>query len=922
MPTKRSKNKAKIKTSALKFTQELVRELEDRITGERAPESDVVDSDKCIEYAKSAIRKNANLGKDGNDDEFSDLCRAFYWLYAAYENSGCESGQASAMMADLLRDYYEESLNNQAGLEGKQAEDSFTGGAEGEERLSEPGSAFANFVKSQVVAAHSDVNRFDERTINFMVNARLTSVMQDIADDMDSEDENDNPPLFVPEECMLLLRFHEPAYSVVDKPSRHTDLIRYSGIDGNPDFAIQIAEFLADKTNNDYFGHSNSLIRGFLEVLGTTRDKDLMFGIGVPAEAGTMIALGFLNGCDMEYSPEKANFWLRYAMTLGSPRAWFLHALFFSKTGRIFSGEDDCQGYILYASDLIQAVRLCQANHEASGNFFRFGPRMITCFYENGKQRNIECSLINSLVNVGLVLRDGGLDLVESVPEFSDQLVYLFLRSYATIGRDDPALRAAAAGLALINYNFAQTEVFAEFCDGRTKPKRKKIKSGNDQLDALEETFALSSGIIRGLVNQHPDLVTLSALYISPGNLPSHKSVIETYASRGYARAIAMLALKGSGHPDFNMIKKAADLGQPLCGSNYAFLLINEGKGAEAEKYALLSLRNGLMQAYYALGLTYLNTGRTELGCTCMRYAADYLFPPAITLLEDLKKKHQYRPLPFMRDLESLEKLSETSASACKVLSAISMMGFILPKDRVSALMYIRKSARLGDFDSSSHLCGLFSDIWHDVPQYSCVPDISEGYRSRSRYLSFLSETDDPQADHVMNITKKMRDDILKGGTWLERDIAVQIESSAECGWLLDPDSDPNLASHPHGLLPLCQDFLEMLTIERSHIESELKINDPLSRAGRALKELTGKKDDQWRRIRTECGMLTAMRGLSGIRVQAIRRLALEGFNCDSDLCAVVLGTELGPVFSELGHSFIKNDDDTHDTVVETSMDQ
>ena len=580
MPTKknRSKDKTRSANSALKFTPKLVRELEDHLTGERLPECHEVDSDKCIEYARNAIRKNANLSKDGNDDDFSDLCRAFYWLHAAYENSGAKSEQACAMMSDLLRDYYEESLNNQAGLDGKKAEDSLTGGAEGDERFTEPGSAFTDFVKSQVVAAHADANRFDERTINFLVNARLTSVMQDIADDMDSEDENDNPPLFVPEECMLLLRFHEPAYTVVDKPDRHKELIRYSGIDGDPDFAVQIAEFLADKTNNDYFSHSNSLIRGFLEVLSTTRDKDLMFGIGVPAEAGVMIALGFLNGCDMEYSPEKANFWLRYAMALGSPRAWFLHALFFSKTGRIFSGEDDCQGYMLYASDLIQAVRLCQANHEASGNFFRFGPRMITCFYENGEQRNIECSLINSLVNVGLVLRDGGLDLVESVPNFSDQLVYLFLKSYATIGRDDPALRAAAAGLALINYTFAQTEVFAGFCDGRAKPKRKNRKSGNDQLDVLEEVFGLSSGIIRGLVNQHPDLVTLSALYISPGNLPAHKSVIKNYASRGYARAMAMLALKGSSHPDFNMVKKAADLGQPLCGSNYAFKLINEGK--------------------------------------------------------------------------------------------------------------------------------------------------------------------------------------------------------------------------------------------------------------------------------------------------------------------------------------------------------
>ncbi|MGN0908280.1 MAG: hypothetical protein ACI4NA_01550, partial [Succinivibrio sp.] len=99
---------------------------------------------------------------------------------------------------------------------------------------------------------------------------------------------------------------------------------------------------------------------------------------------------------------------------------------------------------------------------------------------------------------------------------------------------------------------------------------------------------------------------------------------------------------------------------------------------------------------------------------------------------------------------------------------------------------------------------------------------------------------------------------------------------------------------------------------------------DPLlvTELGQGLEALCSKESLQWRRMRAECGLFTALRGTGGVRLKAARRLAVEGFNCGSELCGVLLGTGLGPVASDLGRSFRDEALLDADAILVADMDQ
>ncbi len=899
------------------YTASEVQELERRFTKEDVPPAEPVPQGLCIEYAKAALRGLSEVSRDANDEEFHDLCLAFYWLYAAVENSGGASTRAMALISDLLRDYYDSLLKELAEQDGSSR------GAPGEQPEDGSGESIIDLLETRRRGGMQvpGSEREDQETLNFMVNARLNAVMGDIlnagADGADPDAPVEMPP-FVPEECALLMRFHEPAFLKVDIPQRRRDVLRCS--DGSPDFAGQIADDIPPQDSDTFSELSATIIIDFFEIMRGMTDKVLLSGFGVPAEAATMIAMGYLNGRDMAYCLEKAGFWLRYAMALGSPRAWLLHAVFFSKVGRSYLADADGTGYTVYCSDLIQSAKLCYASHLGDGAFFRYGPRVVASYEDGGRQAQLMASAVNSLINADLTLRELQLDRGRSRPELYEEITDLFAKACQSAPADDPALCAAAAGFALMRpdcLDLPEMQKIWDACSGKGRGGKPH------KMPAHAEEF--SSALIRALIPEHEDLVVITGQGISDSRCKAHRKVLERMGAQGFARPYTLMDSGKGVDARIGYWRKAAELGSPIASCNYAYSLMAGNRPKEAEAPALAAVRGGVPQAFYVLATSYLSQGKAELGCTCMRYAEFYLMPEAAAMVNMLRDKGLYKPLPYMSDLEELEDLAGIDRTACSLFSAIMMCGGVLPRDRVGSLKLMKDCADMGDPDVAGQIAYLSADIWHDVPSYTCVPDLSEGLISMYRYhIGCLGRDTDSGGEKAVQICMRMLKHLYAGKTWLERGIADEIRSGGGWAWL-PMLGDPPWAVQPgkHGLLQLAQDYIEILTEERSFICAESTSRESVSESGRALSELLSNPDAQnWRRLVAECGLFTALRGLGGVRLKAARAFAVEGFNCGSEMCGVILGTSLAPVASSLGRSFRDENLLDSDTLAVPEMDQ
>jgi TPR repeat protein len=918
MPRKSTKKKEGGRPA--EYTIDEVRKLERSFLGEKEQQqSDPVPQGQCIDYAMAALRSCSEVSRDLNVSEFRHLCLAFYWLYAAVENSGGANSRAKSIISDLLRDYYDSILGELADLDGLQKR------VPGEQAEDGSDASIIDLLDSRrrggmrVPGSEKD----DQDTLNFIVSARLTAIMGELMDWYAANggtyaDDSDLPP-FVPEECALLMRFHEPLFADVDVPDRRPDVLRYKG-PADPDFAGQIADDVPPQDNDSFSELSATLIVDFFERMRSEQDKVLLSGFGVPAEAATLIALGYLNGRDMAFSLEKAGFWLRYAMALGSPRAWLLHAVFFSKVGRSYLTDADGTGYTMYVSDLMQAAKLCWASHQAESPFFRHGPRPVTYYDEGGGQASIMASAINSLVNAALTLREVQLDRGHSRPELAAEISMLFDKALHGVPVQDPALCAAAAGLALLTPERVGSAEFRKIWNAWAEPGR----SGKvPRMPKDPEDF--SSGLIRALMPEHQRLVEITGQGISDSSCKAHRKVLEKLAADGFAKPLTLIDEQDTSPSRIELWRMAAELGSPLASCNYAYILLGEGRPADAEKPALAALRGGIPQAYYVLAKAYLSSGKTELGCTCMRYAACYMMPEARALVETLKSHGLYKPLPYMKDLDELEELAETDRTACSILSAMTMCGAVLPRDRVRSLKLMNDCVKMGDSEVAGQISYLTCDIWHDVPGYACVPDMSEALNCMYRFqMGFLGMADEEgSGEKAVGICRRMLKHLDEGKTWLEKGIRDQLKSGG--GWAWMPTIGEPKGAAPtelHGLLALCEDYMEILTEERSGLCGG-KMDDILvSESGWALDELCKPEALCWRRVRAECALFTALRGLGGVRLDAARRFAVEGFNCGSVICGVILGTSLAPAASDLGRSFRDENLLDSDTLLVPEMDQ
>ena len=899
------------------YTASEVSELERRFTMEDVPPAEPVPQGLCIEYAQAALRSCGEVSRDADDGEFHDLCLAFYWLYAAVENSGGASTRAMALISDLLRDYYDSLLRELAEQDGAPAR------APGEQPEDGSDESIIDLIEARRSGAMQvpGSEREDQETLNFMVNARLNAVMGDIlnsgAEGGDPEAPMETPP-FVPEECALLMRFHEPAFIGVDIPQRRRDVLRCSG--GSPDFAGQIADDIPPQDSDTFSELSATIIIDFFEIMRGLADKVLLSGFGVPAEAAAMIAMGYLNGRDMAYSLEKAGFWLRYAMALGSPRAWLLHAVFFSKVGRAYLADADGTGYTAYCSDLIQAAKLCLASHLGGGAFFRYGPRAVTSYEDGGRQVQLMASIVNSLVNADLTLREQQLDRGRSHPELKDEITDLFTKACQGAPADDPALCAAAAGFALMRPDCLDLPGMQGIWNAWAGRGR-----GGRALKMPSRAEEFSSALIRALIPEYEDLVVITGQGISDVRCKAHRKVLERMGAQGFARAYTLMDGGRGGEGRVECWRKAAELGSPIASCNYAYSMMAGGHPEGAEAPALAAVRGGVPQAFYVLASSYLSQGKAELGCTCMRYAELYLMPEAAAMVGMLRDKGLYKPLPFMSDLEELEELARSDRTACSILSAIMMCGGVLPRDRVGSLKLMKDCADMGDPDVAGQIAYLTADIWHDVPSYTCVPDLSEALTSMYRYrIGCLGRDTGSDGEKAVQICTRMLKHLYAGKTWLERGIADEIRSGGGWAWL-PMLGDPPWAVQPgrHGLLQLAEDYIEILTEERSFACAESLSRESVSESGRALSELLSNKEaGGWRRLVAECGLFTALRGLGGTRLKAARRFAVEGFNCGSEMCGVILGTSLAPVAASLGRSFRDENLLDSDTLSVPEMDQ
>jgi|GEM_PF-1853409 len=698
--------------------------------------------------------------------------------------------------------------------------------------------------------------------------------------------------VMIPDEALFVIGLHlcEGRERGIQRPS------------GQPAPEELLSEFSAGTYGMDCENSAAALIAQFGEYLVTSADNDFAIGFGMPAEAAYRIAMEYLRGGDLPRSVRRASVWLHYAMAAGSPRAWLAFAVFFEELVHVPEEERQKRSGALYAEALEHAVLLCQAARLPSGAASVHQSHLVLTVRTQEGEEMLEPALLLSLMAVTDVMatRQAGFDLSEAFP-------YLIEIARATAAAFGPGPDIAASLCRLLSIaGTGDWEKETERLTLEIFPMKKNPAPGLLGLEILKPYL--------GKKRQGVDLTLLS---LGSGILddPEVYKACKALSERGYARASfslasAQWAKQGAEGFDQRLWALCADQGHPVASYNCCVHDIGKGRLDEAEKRAFYALRSRIPQAFFMLYEIFTQKGETELGCTCLRYACEYLMKPALDEAARLKKARLWRPLPFIRDLEKIEERAKKDPVAAGFLGSLYCSGLIVPCDRGRAMEWFRLGAARGEPLSGRHLSASYGQMWDEEPGSFYVMPVGEGIASTSRYgLNGRSIPDPQQAERTAGLVKKLYADLRSGKTWLERELMVQCENSPQWDRTLfnvddqdeEEEDEESAPAAAYSFYPCADDYLDKICNDQwddyafgSEYADDDDLQASLSWRQTDLEYVLPKAGDpQYGMILAEIRALTALRGVSGPDLKAFEKFAFQGFNADSALCEMLISTDL-----------------------------
>lgn len=405
---------------------------------------------------------------------------------------------------------------------------------------------------------------------------------------------------------------------------------------------------------------------------------------GMPGSVAYRIAMAYLYGSDLPMDKQKAKEWMSYGMTVGNPYcslAYILHFLNVNLDSSQNLERNISNVYTLLLNNL-GLVRFVKKNPNNGLLSFPLSLEGKDNVEENCifnllaflSSLRYECDLENISFNLPSEFESGFMDILKEA-----------LLDYPNSAR----LKSCIA-------------LYIDMIEGfdyRTEEIKAVCKAANVKLTEKKEIPAIMQEFFsQGLKEE--DIYTIKAYTITFNNYygpiegmsKKYLEIMSNYGYGAYTFVIGNLAL--NAHSDSISLKiwqKAATQGSGFAMLNLSFGSYLKDKFDDAIFYAESAINYGIVFGYYILYKVYLKSD-TKLAYTYLRYASEYLFPDAIREYRAAKEINEYKPLPFIEELEKLELMAAYNPEASALMSYIYLSGILLPCNKEKSLQFHKKT--------------------------------------------------------------------------------------------------------------------------------------------------------------------------------------------------------------------------------------
>ena len=497
---------------------------------------------------------------------------------------------------------------------------------------------------------------------------------------------------------------------------------------------------------------------------------------GMPSKVAMRLSENYLNAKDTRFDRNEGTFWLAYAMYTGDCKAYSIAPLYLISLFPESPEEIEAYKRIFFNGYLISRI----LSKEPKALSYLVSSDSFLYDYA-GKKRHIGDDLIyNCLLSVEYAKKHFDDDNNKDQNKLEDEL-FLQTASFEIIKRmatkkSTPSLAGALVLAINLSSIVQRINIFGKLAE-------QKVIENVDCKDTCEFLNILCRNLnLDDNYYAHKALIEADDFTVSDAN----ESFVTALASMGDARASFCLCGlnwdKVRAQSDFSkkMLVKLWDFaaqsgdGMGWFNKGLAALLADDDK--EAINSANNALKCNISSAYFILYKAYADTN-LPLACTYLRYAKEYLFPPACEEFEFLKRTGKYKPLEFLDLLEQMEEYAKNDSAACLFMALCYSSSGLLPADPYKNLSYVRKSAVLGK-EMGRQLLGKAYSFFFDQDKNNLpLPSVSQSLNVLS---GFVRRTDKAKEEALQNekvfaLARKIFDALKKGESSFEKFLFSQV---------------------------------------------------------------------------------------------------------------------------------------------------
>lgn len=492
--------------------------------------------------------------------------------------------------------------------------------------------------------------------------------------------------------------------------------------------------------------------------------------LGMPGAVAYRIGKSYLNGDFLPMDKQKAKEWFSYGMTVGDPYCAMAYLFYYADLSLDDELRRDTKLAAVYT--ILLNIFLIALN----GENIPVGDFVIYDTETSSGHTVVETAFYNLLTFINNLRYEVMIDdLPFALPSVLMSNFSEILMDFAELYAHNPRTLAAIAVYISAQANLDNS---VDYLNQLLKVAkiRKRGKEPSDKLFAL-----LDYGMAN---NDEPSLQAyenLFCLYKGPFE-KIDKKILKQMSDCGIAKAtftLGNLSLTSSNDKkSLEIWKKAAELGNGFSKLNLAMGSLIKKELSKAVFYANQAINHGIVFGYYILYKAYLESN-PKLAFTYLRYAKEYLIPDAVAEYKAAVNSGIYEPLPYMRRIEELEKMTENNSPACLVMSEIYNSAILLPYNIERTFHYQQKAIANGCVSFFAFYKEIYGHAFPpDMEKSSVLPSFRKSLEKMQTFFSGATTDDSAEHDSVIAKVEEIYEALVKGTTELENDVLYELSES------------------------------------------------------------------------------------------------------------------------------------------------